>query len=88
MKAYCDHCKHSLSSILCEKHKTFQDTYYAKNKECYKRCSEINRNNDCKDFKPNLLYKMKKLISSIFTAILSTASNNPEETFIERKHHE
>jgi hypothetical protein len=42
----------------------------------------------CKDFKPNLLYKMKKLISSIFTAILSTASNNPEETFIERKHHE
>lgn len=42
----------------------------------------------CKDFKPNLLYKMKKLISSIFTAILSTASNNPEEIFTERKHHE
>jgi len=33
-------------------------------------------------------HKMKKLISSTFTAILSTASNNPEETFIERKHHE
>jgi len=71
MKVYCKDCKHRTASTIilddsvncrCKKRAETYENFYEKHTRL-PFCSLINENNDCQDFEPSFLARIKAAIS-------------------------
>ena len=65
---YCNNCKfyiyNQYSENTCSLHYDIECDSYSRWK-CYYRCSRVNVNNECKDYKPSFFRKVKLFVRRI-----------------------